>query len=45
MSHWRFGVLWHLSREFYRDDNNKANKGVRTLDKYDITVVTIIEWN
>lgn len=33
LSHWRFLIMWHLSREFYKEDKNKSTVATRTIDK------------
>ena len=43
LSHWRFSVLWHLSRDFYKDDNNKSNRGTRTIDKCMLLMIDSLE--
>ncbi|XP_065057535.1 protein dopey-1-like isoform X2 [Rhopilema esculentum] len=33
-AHWKFSVLWHLSREFYKNESSKSSRGGnRSLDR------------
>eukprot|EP00794_Sanderia_malayensis_P000522 gene522-1172_t len=33
-AHWKFAILWHLSREFYKNESSKSSRGGnRTLDR------------